>query len=499
MRDSASNDRELIDMATAIDMLQTSRPTFYRWLRAGKVKGHKVGRQWRFYRDDIERFLKGEAPRIELPVSPAPLLEELAAKLQEAGDELGVHDPEDRPVDELVNRMIRLGWILHASDIHVGPLTTGSDNAVCGMLRYRIDGVMQHPIPFVDRRLLPAVVERWKAMACVDLNETKLPQEGRILLALKQVHEKPVRLDIRVCFVPAAQGESLTARLLNREAASLSLDLIPYADADRRLLQDALQQPTGMVVVTGPTGSGKTTTVYACLNELTRPEVKVMTIEDPVEYILPWVTQIPVNMGKGLTFAAALRSILRSDPDVIMVGEIRDFATMSVSFQAALTGNLVLTQLHAGSAAGALVRMMDMGSDPFLIAESVKLATAQRLVRLLCPDCKKPVKHTPEQFEKARELALSGGLDDMVMEGQFYGPGGCQSCGQTGYRGRTVMAEMLPVTPAIGRALRDRCGVDDIERVAVAEGMTTFKADGIRRAAHGQTSLSEVFRVLAGT
>jgi len=278
---------------------------------------------------------------------------------------------------------------------------------------------------------------------------------------------------------------------------TLDLDRINYAPADMEKLCRGLDEPNGIVLVTGPTGSGKTTALYACPSRIDTERSKVMSIEDPVEYILPGVVQIPVNAGAGVTFGIAMRSVLRSDPDVVMVGEIRDAETMNIAFQMALTGHLVLTTLHTDEAASALTRMLDIGGAPFLVSDSVKLVLAQRLVRTLCPDCSVSDTPSPEAIGRAAQIARNGGLNWGAMPKAFRRPRGCVKCRKLGFRGRQPIVECLEITPEIAAAVRRRAEVDELRALAVSQGMTTMAADGLRRAAAGQTTLDEVFRVLA--
>ncbi len=480
---------ELVDMEEAMALLKTTRQTFYRWLRSGKFKGMKVGRQWRFYREDIERFLKGEGPRIDLPGSLKPLLGLLGQKLAEAGKPLTapLTGSED---EQAVNLMILTGYGLRASDLHLEAQSKGAGAETVGVLRYRIDGVLNTLAEF-DLPLLKPILERWKIMGNADIHETKKPQDCRIRIDIQGI-----KMDIRVCLVPACLGESMTARFLDTKAVMLTLDRIPFAPRDRQLLTRFLALPWGLMFVTGPVGCGKTTVLYSCLNHCARPAVKVMSVEDPVEYVLPGVTQIPIRPAEGLTYVAAMRSIMRSDPDVVMVGEIRDLETLRMAQQMALTGHLVMSTMHTQNAAQALKRMLDVGSDPFILADSTKLIVAQRLVRTVCPACSQKVRPEPALLERAEALAKAGGLNWGSLPKSFRKVTGCPQCRQTGYRGRAPIAEVMEVTPEIGAALRNNATGEEIQALAVRQGMTTMAADGIRRAAAGETTLEEVFRVI---
>ena len=491
-----SHKGELITMAEAMEMLKTTRTTFYRWLREGKLKGTKLGRQWRFYREDIERFLTGKGPRIDLPADIRPLIGELEKRLLDSGIGKLPAGDEDL-VRHAVNRMIGAAYRSRANDMDITTHMQAGSTDVRTVLRYRIDGVL-HVVAEIDTRLLPALIDCWKGMAACNVNDRRQPQDGRVQLRLKApVCDQPEQaLDLRISFVPAVLGESLTVRLLDRAAVTLDLNRIGYAAPDRGRLDKALSSRFGTILVTGPAGSGKTTVLYACVNSLARPEIKILSVEDPVEYLLPWVVQIPVNRAAGVTFARALRSCLRSDPDIIMVGEIRDRETLDIAHQASLTGHLVLSTLHTEDAASALIRMVDMGSDPFVIADATRLVLAQRLVRTLCRHCRKPAQPAQDRLDMAIAFAGEGGLDWQGLKPEFMEATGCEHCNRTGYRGRTVIAETLDVSLEIGRALRDGADAEQLKKLAVRQGMTTMAADGMRRAAEGVTSISEVLRAI---
>ena len=494
--EAASRTGELIDMEQAIALLKTTRPTFYRWLRAGRIKGMKLGRQWRFYREDVERFLKGEAPRIDLPADITPLIKALRKRVKEAGGR-DVSPEGATPVERVTSLIIVLGVVTRASDIHITPHMAGDETETKAHLRYRVDGVL-HRAAEIDLRLLPAIVEQWKRMAACDVHENKKPQDGRIVVRLSELGDSrsDKTIDLRVSFLPACMGEAVTVRILDPAQVTLDLANIDYAPDVRERLLRAVHAPWGLIVVTGPTGCGKTTTLYSCLREVTRPEVKVISIEDPVEYFLPWVTQVQVMTSAGLTFPRAARAALRSDPDVILLGETRDAETLWIVHEAALTGHLVMTTLHTDEAASTLTRMVEIGVNPFVVGDATKLVLAQRLIRKLCPHCSVPEKPAANRLDAAGEMARKGGLEWRSLERKFRRPVGCPKCGETGYKGRTVIAEALEVSPEIGKALRDGASVDELRRIAVEQGMTTMPADGVRRAAAGETTLDEVMRVI---
>lgn len=381
----------------------------------------------------------------------------------------------EAPVIRAVNRLVAAAVNARASDIHVEP----ADDRLA--VRLRIDGVLveQDPLPAAMRA---AFVSRVKIMAGLNIAEKRLPQDGRMRLAVRG-HE----IDLRVATSPSIHGESVVMRILDRSNLALDFASLGFDEALVRPLRNILARPHGIVLVTGPTGSGKTTTLYAALAEMNRADRKLLTIEDPIEYRLAGVIQTQVNPAIGLDFAAALRSFLRQDPDVMMVGEIRDLETASVAVQAALTGHTILSTLHTNSAAAAVTRLIDMGVEPFLITSSVNAVLAQRLVRRLCPDCRTP-------FTPPAELAASfGGLVEPGAE--VYRANGCPACGGTGFRGRIAILELLVMDEGIAALVLGRAEAREINRAALASGMRSLLADGVAKARAGLTTLEEILRV----
>lgn len=381
----------------------------------------------------------------------------------------------DAPVIRAVNRLIAQASDEKASDIHIEP----TDDAL--VVRFRVDGVLREAT-----RLPPAMraplVSRIKVMADLNIAERRLPQDGRMRIAVRG-HE----IDLRVATSPSIHGESVVMRILDRSKLALDFTSLGFDEALAAALREAIGRPHGIVLVTGPTGSGKTTTLYAALAELNSVRSKLLTIEDPIEYRLPGVVQTQVNPGIGFTFATALRSFLRQDPDVMMVGEIRDTETAQIAVQAALTGHMILSTLHTNTAAGAVTRLLDMAVEPFLLSSVLSGVLAQRLVRRLCPDCRQPF-----QPDAAALAAL--GTDRLPDGATFYRAVGCSRCRDSGYVGRMALLEFLPVDAAVARVILNRPDSRDI--VEAAQGkMRSLRADGLAKAASGLTTIEEVLRV----
>ena len=384
----------------------------------------------------------------------------------------------DAPVIRAVNRLIARAVDERASDIHLEP----TDDALT--VRFRIDGVLRAmpPLPAAMRQPL---VSRVKIMADLDIAERRLPQDGRMRVAVRG-HE----IDLRVATAPSMHGESVVMRILDKSRVALDFATLGFDDALADELREGLHKPHGIMLVTGPTGSGKTTTLYAALAELNSATTKLLTVEDPVEYRLAGVVQTQVNPAIGFTFGSALRSFLRQDPDVIMVGEIRDRETAQIAVQAALTGHMILSTLHTNTAAGAVTRLIDMEVEPFLLASVLTGVLAQRLVRRLCPHCREAA--APD-IAHARALARLGA--DRLPE-RLWRAVGCPACGDTGYQGRVAILEYLPVTDAVAAAILARAETREVQ--AAAPGMRTLLSDGLVKAGQGLTTVEEVLRVASG-
>lgn len=382
----------------------------------------------------------------------------------------------EAPVIRLVSGIIARAIELHASDIHLEPFEAGLN------VRYRMDGVI-HFSEVVPPRLSAAVGSRVKLLAHLDIAERRLPQDGRI-----KTRAKGRELDLRVSTTPTVHGESIVMRVLDRASVRLSLETMGFAHDVLANFNDLLAKPHGIVLVTGPTGSGKTTTLYAALSKIDAISNKIITVEDPVEYQLDGINQIQVHPQIGLTFASALRSILRQDPDIIMIGEMRDGETAQIAVQSALTGHLVLSTLHTNTAAGAVTRMRDMGVESYLITSSVNGVLAQRLVRTLCSACKQP--------DNLPEAACEGsGLSRFLGTGTVYRAVGCDACRGTGYKGRTGIHELMVLGDDLRRAIVEGQDANALHGLAAKQGMLSLYEDGLRKVAAGVTTLDEVLRV----
>lgn len=375
-------------------------------------------------------------------------------------------------INELIDRAVRD----RATDIHIEP----QEHNI--RVRYRVDGTL-HRYQSLPVHILPQMISRIKVMANMDIAERRLPQGGSFQA---RVGDRPI--DVRVSTVPSVYGEKAVLRLLDRSASTYDLDVLGFTDANLAMLNRIISRPQGVFLLTGPTGSGKTTTLYAMLNRLNREDVNIVTIEDPVEYQIAGITQVAVHIRAGVTFASALRHFLRQDPDIMMVGEVRDVETARIVVQAALTGHLVLSTMHTGDAMGAVTRLLEMNIEPYLVAASISGVAAQRLVRVLCPQCK---RSDPVSRE---DILLRFGED--APAGEFLGPTGCERCSNTGYRGRAAIFEVAELSEELRHLIINNQPAHILRHRAVALGMTPILADGLRKAASGITSLAEIERVV---
>jgi type IV pilus assembly protein PilB len=397
---------------------------------------------------------------------------------KERADISSITESEEAPVIALVNLIILRAVKEGASDIHIEPF--GEETL---KVRYRIDGIL-HDVMSLPRKLQLAVISRIKIMSDLDIAERRLPQDGRI-----QVNVTGRKINIRVSILPAVTGESAVLRILDPSSILLELDSLGFSPDILPKFTSLIKKPNGIILVTGPTGSGKSTTLYTTLNLLNSTEKKIMTIEDPVEYRLKGISQVQAKPKIGLTFAAGLRSFLRQDPDIMLVGEIRDKETAEIAVQAALTGHIVLSTLHTNDAPSSVIRLIDMGIEPFLISSSVIGIIAQRLVRRICPKCKKEIKITPD-VEK-----ILDGYEINSNEVTLYRGEGCPYCKNTGYKGRVAIFELMVISENIRDLISKNASTGKLREAAIKEGMCLLKDDGIKKVCEGTTTIDEVLRV----
>lgn len=384
---------------------------------------------------------------------------------------------DDAPVIRLVAQLILGAFEKKASDIHVEPF---SDRL---RIRYRIDGIC-HDVKTIPKNLQGSVVSRLKIMAHLDIAEKRLPQDGRIKL---KISDKDV--DFRVSTVPSIHGESVVLRILDRAQLLLQLSDLGFRKREEEIFNELIHMPNGVILVTGPTGSGKTTTLYTALNSINSPNKKIITVEDPIEYQLSGVNQVQVRPSIGLTFSSALRSILRQAPNIIMIGEIRDVETARIAIESSLTGHLVFSTLHTNDAPGAIIRLIDMGVKSYLVASAVQAILAQRLVRCICPNCK-------EKVSADKQILKSLGLEEKVEAGAlFYKGKGCDACSHTGYKGRIALFELFRVNDTIQELIYKKSSRTELRERARQNGMRTLREDGVEKALSGVTTLEEVLRV----
>jgi type IV pilus assembly protein PilB len=402
--------------------------------------------------------------------------EEAQAALDEGGDL-----EDEAPIVRFVNLLVSQAIQDRASDIHIEP----AEHEV--RVRYRIDGVL-HEMQSAPKAIQNGVISRLKIMSDIDIAERRKPQDGRM-----SVSHGGRKIDLRVATLPTVWGEKIVMRILDNTSTTMSLESLNLLPRNFEVYRNSYTKPYGMILVTGPTGSGKSTTLYTTLNTVSKPEINVITVEDPVEYRMPGINQVQVNPKAGLTFASALRSILRSDPDVVLLGEIRDHETAQIAIEAALTGHLVLSTLHTNDAPSAITRLTEMDIEPFLVGSALDCVVAQRLARRLCERCKAEVEPDVAFLERIR-FPLAA-LDR--VGGRLYGPVGCQACSLTGYRGRMALHEIMPVSEQIERLTVERASSAEIARVAREQGMSSLREDGWAKCLEGWTSIEEVLRVVA--
>ncbi|ANJ28989.1 GspE/PulE family protein [Agromyces aureus] len=421
----------------------------------------------------IDRYHRADEELLDLATT---LEGEAEASLTETFQVADADD--DAPIVRLVNVLVSQAIADSASDIHIEP----QEHSL--RVRYRIDGVL-HEMQSAPKSIQSGVISRLKIMADIDIAERRKPQDGRMSAVVGGR-----KIDVRVATLPTVWGEKVVMRILDNSHASLDLRDLGLSPANQTVFERSYRKPHGMILVTGPTGSGKSTTLYATLNAVARSEVNVITVEDPVEYRMNGINQVQVNTKAGLTFASALRSILRSDPDIVLVGEIRDRETAQIAIEASLTGHLVLSTLHTNDAASAVTRLTEMGVEPFLVGSAVDCVVAQRLARRLCERCKAPVEVTREELAVLRfELAPGEGLPEI------FGAVGCQACAKTGYKGRIALHEVMEVDEQLERLAVARAAASEIGAMARQHGMSTLRDDGWAKVRDGVTSIEEVLRV----
>ena len=421
----------------------------------------------------IDRYCRADTELEDLQES---LSEESAVDLEDMDFGSAVED--DAPIVRFVNLLITQAIQDRASDIHIEP---GEHDL---LVRYRIDGVL-HEMQRAPKAIINGVISRLKIMSDIDIAERRKPQDGRL-----SVNHQGRKIDLRVATLPTVWGEKVVMRILDNSTATLELEDLGIREKNLETYSVSYNKPYGMILVTGPTGSGKSTTLYATLNQVSRPEINVITVEDPVEYRIPGINQVQVNVKAGLTFAAALRSILRSDPDVVLVGEIRDHETAQIAIEAALTGHLVLSTLHTNDAPSAITRLIEMDIEPFLVGSAIDCVVAQRLARRLCQHC------AEEHIVTADELPTALGIAPGTPIPPLMRPVGCNRCSNTGYRGRVALHEIMTVSENIERLAVARASAAEIQRNAQEEGMETLLQDGWAKVLEGTTSLEELFRVV---
>ena len=443
--------------------------------------------------DSLRYVLVGKD--VQAVLSPIGEVKAAMAKLYPSGDDAAVstRDEEgdgggdaggdDGAVIKLANMIITTAIKMRASDIHIEPMEKEF------RIRYRIDGALRK-MDSPPKRLQGAIISRFKIMSKMKISEKRVPQDGRI-----QITVGGKDLDLRVSSVPTNHGESIVMRILDKSNLSLGLPQLGFLSDDQTTFEKLIKLPDGVVLVTGPTGSGKTTTLYACLGQINTPDKKLITVEDPVEYQMSGINQVQVNKDVGLDFSAALRSILRQAPNIVMIGEIRDAETADIAMEAALTGHLVFSTLHTNDAPSAVTRLLDIGVKPFLVASALRAAMAQRLVRAICEKCKE--SYTPTEREIKMLTGLAGGANAAIPETMYHGAG-CDRCGKTGYKGRKGIFEIFKVDDTIQRLIFDHAPATLLRQRAREMGMRTLREDGMLKVASGMTSLAEVLRVTMG-
>ena len=489
---------DLLTIEEAIKFMDTSKSTLYRLLSQDEIKGVKVGKQWRFRKVDLiaytERspvaFAVDAKARKDIESELSFFDEELKTAGERQNTKLAAYEEQssEEKIDALMNRILVLAIACGASDLHISPTKSSL------RLRYRIDGVLQE-IRRLPISLHDPLIALLKEMSEMNFMEKRLPQDGRI-----SVQFNLRDYDLRVSLLPTIYGENAVIRILDQNSVRLGLEHLGMSEHQLQTVRGWILRRSGMIIATGPTGSGKTALLYSCLQEANSDERNALTVEDPVELQLADVTQVQVNRRAGLTYAAALRSFLRQDPDVILCSEMRDLETAEISIETALTGHLLLSALHTEDAPGAVLRLADIGIVRFLVASTLNGVIAVRLARKLCPHCKSIAdqEESLELLAKVRKMTQRGGY--VIPTGAvFYSPVGCEKCRHTGYKGRIGLFEVLNCNPLLVSKLYECASNEEMEQLAVQSGMHTLLADGMRKAAEGTTSIEEILRATGTT
>jgi excisionase family DNA binding protein len=478
-------DESLLTMDQAIKQLSTTRATFYRWLRAGKIKGSKIGRQWRFRQQDINEFLDGGSPKIALSVNPQPLINNLVTY---AHLDISAESTIESAARSLMYAAVKSGSSHFHADVladHDGArgLTTGNR----GVVRFRIDGLMQLVCDY-DVRLHQSLIDEFKALSSLDVTESEKLQTGRFIIPVSS--KKKIQISVSV--VPSTLGECLTCRIMDPAAARVSLDILGLTGNHLHNIQSKLASNRGLVLASGPSDSGKLVTAYSMLNHINNKGLKLVSVEDQVEVGLPDVIQLHVDKSTGLHYPDVIQAALATNPDVMFIKFIRDEETLLEALDAALS-KLVICTMHCTDSIAALITMRNWGARGLLLGDAINLLSSQRLVRRLCPDCKQSLSLTDQDRGLIDRVCLAHGLDH--LEGEFASTNGCVKCRGTGFLGRTGIYETLGMSPSLESAILNGLEYDDIRRTAIAGGMETLCLDGLRKAASGTTSIREFRRV----
>ncbi|PCJ55429.1 MAG: hypothetical protein COA79_20715 [Planctomycetota bacterium] len=479
-RKKNKTDDEIIGMKEALELLDVTQPTFYRWIREGKISGNKVGRQWRFKKADIEGFLRGESPAQKLPSNFDGLISQLEKATQK---DVAKENEKEDVVDYAVFLLLQLAIEHCASDIHLEP-------GQPGRIRYRFDGVL-HEIVNIEEECSKTLIKKIKTLAQCNVNINDLPQDGRIQCELMKT-----KLDIRITFLPTIAGEEAILKLFSSTENFMDLEKVIAQKNHLATIKDSLSKSYGLHICCGPTGSGKTTTLYSMLQSLDHSGNKIITIENPVEYRFPSMTQIQVYPAKGLDMAAAFRSALRGAPNVLFIGEIHDAITAELALKAALTGHIVLTQMHTDDMSSALTRLLDFGVSPYLIADSLGVVVSQRLLRKLCPECSKASSLNGDDLKDVKKWAESSGIKFEDLSKEWKSSEGCDACKGTGYKGRISVNEVGTLKPSIIKSMIKEENREALAQKIQNEGIINLLGESLRFVSEGKTSLSEIKRVI---